>query len=230
MILAVSCRNEAPKPHPKAKDPALGGRSSIDAGGIEISPSKPDKTQPEKGGSVPDNSQSDPQGNNNKPVKAGAPVKKRPTHNPYTAPRNYGAGRSGGRLHAAYDLYSSVGQDVVAVTDGKVLDTYYFYSGTHAIEVLHEDLNGERRIIRYGEVSSNILVSIGETVKKGQVIGKIGQMNCCRPMLHLEVFLATASGPLTVRSNPPYQRRSDLTDGDSFVKYFYELNGWSFTY
>ena len=36
-------------------------------------------------------------------------------------------------------------------------------------------------------------------------------------MLHFELYEGTGSGPLTVRSNPPYQRRSDLVDPTSYL-------------
>ncbi len=37
-------------------------------------------------------------------------------------------------------------------------------------------------------------------------------------MLHFELYRGTASGPLTVVGNPPYQRRRDLVNPTKFVE------------
>ena len=122
--------------------------------------------------------------------------------------RSFGSSRDGGtRKHAAADLYHIVGRPIYAIDDGEVLDSYFFYSNTYAVEVKHPKF-----IVRYGEIRKALAsgVKIGSKVKAGQVIGYVGQMDCCRPMLHFEQFSGKASGPLTNQSKPPYFRRSDL--------------------
>lgn len=128
--------------------------------------------------------------------------------------RQFGATRSGGRKHAANDLVENKGETVHAVADGKIIDYYYFYLGTYAIVVEHTDY-----VVRYGEVMSFAKgVKIGDQVKAGQTIGLVGQMSSGSSMLHFEKYTGSKTGSLTVRSNPPYQRRSDLVSPTSFLK------------
>ena len=135
-------------------------------------------------------------------------------HKPYqsflSAPRNFGAIRDGGRrTHAAADLYSDTSQPVMAIADGRVIDYYYFYSGTYAVVVEHPEVDG-MKIVRYGEVGSLASgVKVGDIVKRGQILANVGKLSCCSPMLHFEGYTGTASGPLSVSSGK-YRRRSDL--------------------
>ena len=132
--------------------------------------------------------------------------------------RHFGAPRNGGdRAHAGVDLVplKGSGTTVVAMTDGTVLAYYEFFAGTYALEVKNTD----GTIARYCEITSTL--QAGNTVKKGQRIGTIiKNTNDGAYMLHLEVYMNTATGPLTDRSNTAYkyvpaknyQRRSDLLD------------------
>ena len=126
--------------------------------------------------------------------------------------RAFGALRDkGSRKHAACDLYSSVGTTVYAVADGKVMDYYFFYSGTYALEVKHAKF-----VVRYGEVMGMAKgVSKGSFVKAGQAIARVGKLNCCPPMLHFEKFSGSVTGPLSNLGNPPYKRRKDLVNPTS---------------
>jgi murein DD-endopeptidase MepM/ murein hydrolase activator NlpD len=138
------------------------------------------------------------------------PIKVFPSGYPFNdgSERSFGSGREGGaRTHAAADLYFEVGQPIYAVDDGTVLDTYFFYSETYALEVQHPNF-----IIRYGEIRQKLApgVAVGSKVKAGQIIAYVGQMYCCRPMLHFEMFSGKSKGTLTDTSRPPYYRRSDL--------------------
>jgi murein DD-endopeptidase MepM/ murein hydrolase activator NlpD len=126
---------------------------------------------------------------------------------------SYGSGRDGGaRKHAASDLYQPVGTKIHAVDDGTILDTYFFYSDTYAVEVKHPQF-----IVRYGEIRANLApgLKVGSKVKAGQWIASVGQMTCCRPMLHFEMFSGKGSGPLTNTSVPPFYRRNDLINPTS---------------
>lgn len=128
----------------------------------------------------------------------------------HTAPRYFGAPRSGGRIHAAVDLWAEIFRPIRAVADGTVIQApYYFYLGTNALEVHHPGLG----TVRYGEISTVRTVDLhgGEHVKEGQIIAYVGRLDgLSYQMLHFELYAGTASGPLTVVGNPPFQRRHDL--------------------
>ncbi len=57
----------------------------------------------------------------------------------------------------------------------------------------------------------------GNSVARGQVIAFVGKLESGSSMLHFEMYAGTASGSLTVRGNPPYQRRSDLLDPTPYL-------------
>jgi murein DD-endopeptidase MepM/ murein hydrolase activator NlpD len=73
-------------------------------------------------------------------------------------------------------------------------------------------------IARYGEVDQNednLFVEVGDLVERGDKIGKIGKLAGIKVpsnMLHLEMYASTRASFLTVKNNPPYQRRADLFD------------------
>ena len=138
------------------------------------------------------------------------PTLKRPTDSYLTGQRMFGAGRAGGRTHAACDLYRNKDEAAVAVSSGTVVrDRYFFYQGTYALEVRHSD----GKIVRYGEVTGKAApgVSGNKTVAAGQTVAYIGKVNsnCCSPMLHFEMYSGTGKGALSQAGNK-YQRRSDL--------------------
>jgi murein DD-endopeptidase MepM/ murein hydrolase activator NlpD len=137
------------------------------------------------------------------------PLFQRPADSYKTSPRHFGSGRSGGRKHAGCDLYAPVGTAIRAMAQGTIrIAPYDFYGGTWAIEVDHGTF-----VARYGEVKPNSVKALkaGATVLPGQVIAEVGKLNNYhKSMLHLELYAGTASGGLTVRGNPPYQRRADL--------------------
>lgn len=140
------------------------------------------------------------------------PTIQRPSSSYKEAQRRFGAARSGGRLHAACDLYRVTNEQAVAINAGSVIrDKYYFYEGTYALEIKHTD----GKVARYGEITGQNApnVSVGKSVSSGQVIGYIGKVNsgCCTPMLHFELYKGTMSGALTQGSSG-YQRRQDLMD------------------
>ena len=129
------------------------------------------------------------------------------------------ARRGGGtRSHAACDLYRYKDEPILSVAPGVVLrGLYYFYQGTYALEVRHSG----GFIVRYGELTGKkeIGVSNGKKVKMGQRVGYMGKVNsnCCRPMLHFELFKGTKSGSLSQKGNK-FQRRSDLLDPTHYLQ------------
>ena len=140
------------------------------------------------------------------------PTIKRPTDSYKSGMRMFNAGRGGGtRTHAACDLYRVKDEQAVAVTAGTVIrNTYYFYEGTYAIDVKHTG----GKIARYGEITGKAApnVALNKTVKTGQIIGYIGKVNsnCCKPMLHFELYSGAKTGALSQPKANKYGRRSDL--------------------
>lgn len=148
------------------------------------------------------------------------PLVKKPTHAYTSGMRRFKAGRSGGRQHAACDLYRYKDEPALAVAPGVVLrDLYYFYEGTYALEVRHDG----GFVARYGEITSNKPsknIAKNKFVRMGDRIGYIGKVNsnCCRPMLHFELYSGDKTGALTNRSNGTrYQRRKDLMDPTPYL-------------
>ena len=92
--------------------------------------------------------------------------------------------------HEAYDVAAEAGTEVKCVYGGKVESiTTSVLRGTEVV-VLHD--NGMKTI--YSLLGSDVSVSIGQTVKKGDVIGKIAETGTFEkhkgPHLHLEVWNA----------------------------------------
>jgi murein DD-endopeptidase MepM/ murein hydrolase activator NlpD len=146
------------------------------------------------------------------------PTVKKVTHRFNEGMRKFKAGRGGGtRLHAACDLYRHKDEPILSVAPGTVLrNAYYFYQGTYALEVKHSG----GFVVRYGEITGKTAtgVSSGKTLKMGQRIGYMGKVNsnCCRPMLHFELFSGTETGALSTSGNK-FKRRSDLLDPTKYL-------------
>jgi len=137
------------------------------------------------------------------------PLQRRPSLSYKTGGRYFGAPRSNGRLHAGCDLIAPAGTEILAVADGVLGASYAFYSGTDALEVEHTG----GFVVRYGEISGLAAgLRRGSRVTRGQLIAYVGRLASGSSMLHFELYRGTSSGNLTVRSNPPYQRRADLLD------------------
>ena len=140
------------------------------------------------------------------------PLKIAPTKSYTDGMRAFGANRSNGRKHAGCDLYAPVGTPIYAMDDGEVIrGPYSFYLGTFALEVKHPDF-----VARYGEISGAAPgVKTGAKVKKGQLLGYVGELvfksGTRMSMLHLELYRGTATGSLST-SALPYKRRGDLID------------------
>ncbi|MBO7390690.1 MAG: M23 family metallopeptidase [Clostridia bacterium] len=100
----------------------------------------------------------------------------------YNAPLNQWA------THEAYDVAAETGTEVKCVYGGKVESiTTSVLRGTEVV-VLHE--NGMKTV--YSLLGSDVSVTVGQTVKKGDVIGKIAETGTFEkhkgPHLHLEVW------------------------------------------
>jgi murein DD-endopeptidase MepM/ murein hydrolase activator NlpD len=139
-----------------------------------------------------------------------------PAQSWHQAPLKFRSNRaSGTRKHAGCDLYAPIGTPVFAVADGTVKAFGPFYLGTFALTIDHGQF-----WIRYGEISNAVAsgLGIGTRVTEGDKIGEVGDLDGLDlSMVHFEMFSGTASGPLTVKSNPPFMRRSDLIDPTPFL-------------
>lgn len=147
------------------------------------------------------------------------PTMEKPTHSYTSGMRMFGSNRSSGeRKHAACDLYRYKDEPIKSIAPGVVIrDLYYFYQGTYALEVKHSG----GFIARYGEMTSFKAANVrkGRTLSMGQRIGRMGKVNsnCCRPMLHFELYKGNASGSLSTSSGK-YRRRSDLMNPTTYLK------------
>lgn len=133
--------------------------------------------------------------------------------------RYFGANRSGTtRKHAGNDYVCDVGTPVYAMTGGYVQEYSSNFmndsSYLRAISVKNDDGS----VVRYCEIETSL--RNGSRVEKGQQIGVVKINNSGRGMLHLELYLGTASGSLSNTSNHEYWyvsyknycRRPDLLD------------------
>lgn len=99
------------------------------------------------------------------------------------------------------------GIPIYAVADGVLVhNPYPFYSGTSAVEIRHGEL-----ILRYGEIANGSHIG-GSSVKKGQIIAKVGRLNSGSSMLHLEIYTNGASSASLTTRVGELRRRSDVTD------------------
>jgi murein DD-endopeptidase MepM/ murein hydrolase activator NlpD len=139
-----------------------------------------------------------------------------------SGPGMFGAIRGNGiRKHAGCDIYAPVGTPIYAVKRGLVIrDPYIFYLKTFAIEIDHLDF-----ILRYCELGAPAPgIKQGAVVGVGELIGHVGKLEYeenTNSMLHLEMYSDTEKGPLTDYKNPPYLRRSDLSNPTKLLNCIY---------
>lgn len=104
-----------------------------------------------------------------------------PVHNAYISSR---FGWRNGRPHHGIDLAANSGENIYASTQGTVTHSGWYGGYGNMILIDHGD--GVRTL--YGHCSS-LLVTPGQSVKKGQVIGKVGNTgHSTGPHLHYEVL------------------------------------------
>ena len=126
-----------------------------------------------------------------------------------TGGRRFGAPRDSGRKHAGCDLIAPAGTEIFAVADGVVIEPVreFYHNHVKALVVRHPGF-----VARYCEIRDAAPgIKLNSEVKAGQVVAFVGQMFHAA-MLHFEVYAGSMAGPLTVRSNKPFQRRGDIID------------------
>lgn len=108
---------------------------------------------------------------------------------PYTVTQLFGANANNGIYdgagHTGMDLAAPQGSPVYAVSDGKVVIVNGGYENINGNHVVHSLPDGS--YIYYGHMRDYPLVKVGDTVKKGQQIGVVGQTGLATgPHVHFE--------------------------------------------
>lgn len=93
------------------------------------------------------------------------------------------------QAHKAVDFSAEEGTDVYAVMDGKITEVTYNYLMGNIVKL---DVGGGITVV-YASLASDVPVKTGDVVKKGSVIGKVGNTAKSEASdgahLHLEVLL-----------------------------------------
>ncbi len=91
--------------------------------------------------------------------------------------------------HKAIDFAAEEGADVFAVLNGTIVDVSYDYLMGNVVKL---DV-GNNLIVIYKSLANDVPVKVGDVVKKGEVIGKVGNTAKSEmsdgPHLHLETWL-----------------------------------------
>ena len=114
----------------------------------------------------------------------------------YPAPGHYGVSQvfghyRNGRAHTGIDFPAPMGSRIVAAQKGIVITVKRLnYSYGYYVMVYHgTDANGRKIVTLYAH-NSSILVSVGQSVKKGQQLAKSGSTgNSTGPHCHFEVII-----------------------------------------
>ena len=117
-----------------------------------------------------------------------------------------------GRLHAGFDFDSTLDTPIHAPIDLEIIrKPYLYYRETYAI-----DLKSQDHVFRFCEIKDPTTKQEGEILKKGEFIGKIGDLKLTNipNMLHLEVYSLQnlyeahwrETQSLTLPSKLPYKR------------------------
>ncbi len=93
------------------------------------------------------------------------------------------------KLHTGIDIACGMGHDIVAAADGVVV-----ISGNHTAYGKYISINHGGGIVTLYGHNSQLLVSVGQSVKKGQLIAKAGSTGWSTgPHLHFEVIINGAT-------------------------------------
>lgn len=93
------------------------------------------------------------------------------------------------RVHSGIDISASLGDNVLAVSDGVIADAYNDFRNGCTVVIDHD--NGIRSV--YSNLADTDYVSKGQTVFRGDVIGKVGDTTLFETVadthLHVEILL-----------------------------------------
>ena len=95
----------------------------------------------------------------------------------------------GGGGHRGTDYAAPGGTEIYTIADGVVTAATYHYSWGYYVQVYHgTDSNGNTNSTLYAHMNSAPVVSVGQTVSKGQLLGYVGTTgNSTGNHLHLEM-------------------------------------------
>ena len=101
----------------------------------------------------------------------------------------YGSCYFGGNGHRGTDYAAPGGTEIYAVSGGVVTAAAYHYSWGYYVQVYHgKDDNGNSYSTLYAHMNSAPIVSVGQSVSKGQRLGYVGSTgNSTGNHLHLEM-------------------------------------------
>lgn len=106
-----------------------------------------------------------------------------------------------GRMHYGVDFANSVGTPVVSAADGVVSYAAPFSTYGNVVMVTH-NIDGQTFTSLYAHLSS-IGVSVGQSVSKGQQVGRLGNTgNSTGPHLHFEIHVGGWNGMEANSVNP----------------------------
>lgn len=100
--------------------------------------------------------------------------------------------RMDGKIHQGIDIWGLPGQPIIAIADGRVIETYIYSCAGPTVTIDHgRDKDGKPLIAFYVHVQ-DMLVEEGQAVLRGDLIARMGdnysQFKCITfPHLHLEL-------------------------------------------
>ncbi|MGH2923054.1 MAG: M23 family metallopeptidase [Solirubrobacterales bacterium] len=100
----------------------------------------------------------------------------------------FGAGRSGGRIHEGFDVNAACGKPLFAVRGGTVIRRRFHPRLDGNFVVIRG--SGEVRTYRYSHLASPSPLRRGERVRTGDVVGRVGRTGNARSVgchLHFEI-------------------------------------------
>jgi len=104
---------------------------------------------------------------------------------PLTAPLDVGDGLGAARGHEGVDLFGPIGTELVAVSDGEVIETGSDGGRGNYVSIYSPSLSDT---YNYFHMNEPAFVAIGEKVRAGQVVGHLGCTGSCYGAhLHFEV-------------------------------------------
>jgi len=104
---------------------------------------------------------------------------------PLTAPLDVGDGLGAARGHEGVDLFGPIGTELVAVSDGEVIETGSDGGRGNYVSIYSPSLGDT---YNYFHMNEPALVATGEKVRAGQVVGHLGCTGSCYGAhLHFEV-------------------------------------------
>ncbi|MBR5020114.1 MAG: peptidoglycan DD-metalloendopeptidase family protein [Oscillospiraceae bacterium] len=127
-----------------------------------------------------------------------------------TITSGFGIIRSDGAYHQGIDIRAAEGTDVYAARPGTVYRSGWNDSMGNYISIYHGTNAAGKHIFSTYMHLSQRLVSAGQTVEGGKVIGKSGNTgSSSAPHLHFHVFRSTTSSPSSVSPSRPNKATLD---------------------